>query len=236
MLEKDFKNAYIVISTWFGIAYEILEKLLNIGFSREKIFWFPPLPLGDEQYFGLDFINFSDNEIYVDVGCFDGYTIEKFIQFCGGKYKKIYGMEPDPINFDITKKCITNKGFENVALIAKGAWSKEDILSFSNNASGSSKISSEGVIKVPVTSIDEMVGDDAVTFIKMDIEGTELEALKGAVKTISRNKPKLAICVYHNAIDILEIPIFIDSLISDYKYYLRHHTNSYPETVLYAVP
>jgi len=236
ILESDYRDAYIVISTWSVAMSEILERLLNSGFSREKIFWFPPVPIGgDEQYFGMDFINYSDNEVYVDVGCLDGYTIQKFIEHCGGNYKKIYGMEPDPRNFIRTQQCVNDNGFENVVLVEKGAWSKEDILRFSCVVGGGFQISADGEDSLAVTSTDDMVGDDAVTFIKMDVEGAELEALKGAASTIKRNKPKLAICVYHKAADIIEIPVFIESLTADYKFYLRHHTNSYMETVLYAV-
>ena len=75
-----------------------------------------------------------------------------------------------------------------------------------------------------------------MTFIKMDIEGSELEALKGASTTISANKPKLAICVYHKIEDFWEIPIYINKLAPEYKFYVGHHTVSLtcPETVLYA--
>ncbi|EOS66974.1 FkbM family methyltransferase [Oscillibacter sp. 1-3] len=95
----------------------------------------------------------------------------------------------------------------------------------------------DGEIVVPVATIDEIVEKEnpKVTMIKMDIEGSELEALKGAKKTIQRNKPKLAICIYHKPEDMLEIPLYIKSLVPEYKLYVRHHSNSNVETVLYAV-
>lgn len=69
----------------------------------------------------------------------------------------------------------------------------------------------------------------------MDIEGSELEALKGAVHTIQRDKPKLAICIYHKPEDMTEIPLYIKSLVPEYKFYVRHHSNCWTDTVLYAV-
>lgn len=70
----------------------------------------------------------------------------------------------------------------------------------------------------------------------MDIEGAELAALQGGAETIKRYKPKLAISIYHKPEDIIEIPIYIKSLVPEYKLYIRHYTNMYAETILYAIP
>ena len=90
--------------------------------------------------------------------------------------------------------------------------------------------------KVPVVAIDRVVAEeDKVTFIKMDVEGAELESLKGAKETILRNKPKLAICIYHKPDDLIDIPLYINELVPEYKLYIRHHSNDRGETALYAV-
>ncbi|MCL1983378.1 MAG: FkbM family methyltransferase, partial [Clostridiales bacterium] len=73
------------------------------------------------------------------------------------------------------------------------------------------------------------------TYIKMDIEGAELMALKGAENIIRSHKPKLAISAYHKPEDVYTLPMLIRSYRNDYKFYLRHYTNSLNETVLYAV-
>jgi hypothetical protein len=90
---------------------------------------------------------------------------------------------------------------------------------------------------VKTAAIDDVVSDDAVTLIKMDVEGAELEALRGAEKTILKNKPRLAVCVYHKPQDILTIPLYMQSLAPEYRFYLRHHDfdHRFCETVLYAV-
>ena len=92
---------------------------------------------------------------------------------------------------------------------------------------------------IATTSIDLEVARHAipkVDFIKMDIEGAELEALAGAVKTITRFRPKLAISVYHKAQDMFTIPRFIQELDLGYAFYLKHHSPVIFETVLYAKP
>lgn len=76
---------------------------------------------------------------------------------------------------------------------------------------------------------------EAPTFIKMDIEGAEKEALIGAEQIIRCHKPKLAICVYHKPEDIYVLPELINSFREDYRFYLRHYSNTIYETVLYAV-
>lgn len=70
----------------------------------------------------------------------------------------------------------------------------------------------------------------------MDIEGAELKALEGATECISKYSPQLAISVYHKPEDIIEIPMFIKSLNPKYRFWLRHYSLSWFDTVLYAVP
>ena len=68
----------------------------------------------------------------------------------------------------------------------------------------------------------------------MDIEGSEEAALKGAIKTIKKHKPKLAICAYHKPDDLCVLPQLIKSMVPEYKLYLDHYTINFTETVLYA--
>lgn len=91
-----------------------------------------------------------------------------------------------------------------------------------------------GGVLIEAKTIDSLI-DEKVTYLKMDIEGTELKALLGAKETILRSKPKLAICVYHKPEDLIEIPLLLKGLVSDYRFFLRHYSNNDSETVLYAV-
>ena len=88
---------------------------------------------------------------------------------------------------------------------------------------------------VKAVCIDDVLYKEKVSFIKMDIEGSELAALKGCKKIITRNNPKLAICVYHKSEDLIEIPKFILSINPNYKLFLRNYAPSATETVLYAI-
>lgn len=129
----------------------------------------------------------------------------------------------------IEKNMITKIKVYNNAL-----WNKRENLYFLEGGSGSCVVKN-GKSIVKGISLDEVVKDKKVTFIKMDIEGSELNALKGAESIIKKNKPRLAICIYHKPEDILELPLYILELIPEYRFYIRHYSSHIWETVLYAV-
>ncbi|MCL2844479.1 MAG: FkbM family methyltransferase [Chitinivibrionia bacterium] len=189
----------------------------------------------DKQYFSLPEMTCNDNEIFIDCGVFNGITVKDFVEFCKGKYNKIYAFEPIPDQYKNSLQNLQKWGIERVELIEKGVWSSEATFNFAVNGV-SSQISDNGTIPIEVVAIDSVIPENEnITFIKMDIEGAELEALKGAENTIRRCKPKLAICIYHKPMDVIEIPAFIISLVPEYKFYIRHHSLGKNETVLYAI-
>lgn len=210
----------------------------------------PPFSLKD-QYFPKNIIKLSDNEVFVDCGAFDGDTIQKFIKESKGKYKQIISFETNRINF----KNLQNRKINNSIFFNLGVWNKKDTLCFyeDNVSGGSSKLEQTKVeytqiytnniaekninkYTVEVDSIDNIPECSDMTFLKMDIEGAELNALKGAEKTIRKNKPKLAICIYHSDEDMINIPKWIMNLNMNYKIYIRHHSFLSPaEIVCYAI-
>jgi FkbM family methyltransferase len=91
---------------------------------------------------------------------------------------------------------------------------------------------------IPLTSIDDFARDQGVArvdFIKMDIEGYELAALRGARQTIARSRPRLAISLYHRPQDFFEIPLWLKREFPWYRLHLEHYTIHQEETVLFAV-
>lgn len=190
-----------------------------------------------KQYF--DIFKPCKNEVIVDCGAYDGMTELEIAQWTNNTYKKIYAFEPNQANCQKCTQFYKDNALRDIVLIPKGTWSKDTILSFSveeHEMSASGGIIQNGTEKVYVTTIDNVVGNDKVTFIKMDIEGSELEALKGAATTIKRDTPKLAICIYHKFEDLWTIPECILKLNNNYRFYIRHYTCHTIETVLYAVP
>ncbi len=187
------------------------------------------------QYFTNTVIHLNENEVFVDCGAYNGDTFREFASKVNGKYKGYYGFEPQKECFDqLVKVCQGNKN--NNVTLNLGVYDRKTQLKFDvQDDFSASNVTEDGTQIIDVTALDNEILDN-VTFIKMDIEGSELPALRGAEKTIRKNKPKLAICVYHKKEDIVEIPKYIMSLGMDYKLYIRHHQKcSGTETVLYAI-
>ncbi|KKX99798.1 hypothetical protein VN21_17730 [Paraclostridium benzoelyticum] len=109
------------------------------------------------------------------------------------------------------------------------------MLKFNSTQNGSSYVSDNGNTEISIETLDQTLGLKEITFIKMDIEGMELEALKGSKEIIKKHRPKLAISIYHKNDDLINIPIFIKNLVSEYKFYIRHYSIYPAETILYAV-
>lgn len=184
-----------------------------------------------EQYFAKEIVKISDDEVFVDCGACAGDTALLFKEKAGERYKKIICFEPDHFNY----KVLTAKKIKNLVAFNAGVWDKTDTLCFNERGGASSGISDIGDVQIKVRAIDDMKECDDATFIKMDIEGSELNALKGAEKTIRRNKPKLAICIYHSNEDMIRLAEYIHELNPEYKLYIRQYSHEGYDTVLYAL-
>lgn len=235
-LKVDENNLIIISSAIYGC--EIYEELINRGCFKDNIFR-PTTAFTDEfgvQYFGERFIESGENEIFVDGGACDGLTSVWFSKWCEKKYSQIYIFEPDKRG---AQACEINMitSLERATLVKAGLWERTGKLKFCSDVLGNSHFEefTEGEDLVDVISLDEFLEGKPVTFIKLDIEGTELYALKGARKTIEKYKPRLSICLYHKPEDLITIPEYILSLRSDYKLYVRHYSFYRAETVLYAI-
>jgi len=187
-----------------------------------------------KQYFH-PLVKPEKNDIIVDGGGFDGDTSCLFLRE-EPDIKKIYSFEPDDKNFS---KLVENCKDKKVVPIKMGLWSESNkkLLFKSGFDKGSHVINSKekgkGVLSI---SLDDFFENKHLpNLIKMDIEGSELEALKGAKEIIRNNKPKLQICLYHDPTHLFKIPFFLKSIRQDYRFFLGHHTGTIAELVLYTI-
>ena len=242
LLDYSIDRAYVERhKEEFGMVYE----LLCDGLSRETYAAFLGSKLGagpeglcgvwrKDQYFPQDIFRLSDREVFVDGGAYTGDTLLAFIRKTKGEYERCYAFEPAPENLAKLNSLAEKQRFRDVSVIGKGLWSMAETLRFAAaEGLAGSAISRAGNTSIAVDSVDNVAPD--ATFIKLDVEGAELEALKGAAGTIKRNRPKLAVCLYHRPGDLFEIPLFLKSLVPEYRFYLRQHQPVSCELVLYAL-
>lgn len=231
---KDYAGEIIVIASRV-YELEMYEQLREHGIKEDNIINYGNIleKLMHDQYFDLPELPISDEEVFVDLGCFDAMTCIELKKRIGDKLKSVIAFEPDEMRI---KECKENLEAAHIdyKLIEKGGWSKETTLHFMN-VNGFMTIGDIGE-EVKVTSVDHILDGEKASFIKMDIEGAEYEALKGCRNTIQKYKPKLAICIYHKLTDIFEIPALILEYCPEYKFYLRHYSPFHVETVLYGIP
>ncbi len=178
-------------------------------------------------------LNLSNDEIYVDLGAYTGDTVADFLKATGGKYRKIYAVEPNGRNFRKLSENIAS--LPDITLI-NAAIGSEDGFTHLLKGGGRMIRRSETGIEIPVRSVDSILANSCCSYIKMDIEGEERAALLGAIKTIDRCAPKLNIAIYHRVGDLFELPLLVHEMNPDYKLYIRHYPY-YPawDTNLYAL-
>lgn len=206
------------------------------------------------QYIFLPmFKKMSNNEIFIDCGGYIGDSIEKLVNAFGNNIKKIYSFECFDKNIPMiceTGKNLNKNGWIGELIIEPYAVSdKNTIVTFNDigipesgylaetrlTVQYNEKLAPVRTFEVEAKAIDDFISEDEkISFIKMDIEGAEYAALKGAEKTIKKFKPRLAISIYHNPSDYWRIYELIHDYCSDYKFAVRHHANNHLDTVLYA--
>lgn len=225
---KEYLNLYNTLED--KESKDTLEALTNFRLNRDiKSLYSFRFRLHD-QYFE-PFIKLNTHPVFVDGGGFDGMTSVMFAKLYPD-FKSIYLFEPNGEAFRKAQANLSN--LKNVQLFLNGLWDSTTTLKFDSTLSSASKISAEGNLIINTTSIDEEIRDK-VDYIKLDIEGAEYRALEGAKNCIKKFKPDLAICVYHNQHDFIDIPRFILNIEPGYKVFLRHYTQGVFETVMYFV-
>ena len=197
-----------------------------------------PAPVTEESYFLDSLYRIDRGEVFVDCGAYDGDTAQQVARR-NRAFSRILAIEADPANFDRLRHWISSLdpevGSRIEALnVAVGAMRGQ--LHFRASGDETACLANDGDIVVNCIPIDELTSEVKPTFIKMDIEGAELEALQGAEHVIRTHRPILSICVYHKQDDLWRIPLFIHSLCEDYSLFLRTHEVDGWQAVCYAVP
>jgi len=211
---------------------ELFIANLVYQFTRDRRHYHGHLSELEQQYYEPDIIRLNNQEVYFDCGAKDGDTALAFHRLQKGIYKKIVTFEPDQENYLLLQENL--REFPRVENINTGVGEREQILAFHGNMGGHSSFGDTGELQAQIVPLDRYL-EYQPTFIKMDIEGFELSALKGAQDILQQCRPKLAICVYHKPCDIVELPKYILDQQEDYRVYFRLYRNFGHDLVCYCV-
>ena len=180
-----------------------------------------------------EIIPLGDNEIFADLGAYNGDTAAEFIEACGNNFRHIYAFEPNPKNFRKLTKNLPES--EKITLFNAAAGSENGTVKISANEGRMSRENGSGkTVEIPVLAVDEAVPEN-VTVLKLDVEGGEREAILGARRHIE-NGAKILCSLYHRNEDMFDLPLLIKSIAPELKFYVRHQLYIPAwETNLYAV-
>ena len=236
--DKTVIISYPVKPVADGVRKRLIE---DIGIDEKNIrFGIFDLRNNQGQYF--DYFEARENEVFVDCGCFDGATCFNFAGWCGAKgFDHIYSFEADPKNYAKSKEILAPLG--KCDLFPYGTADVHKKVYFAADAFETSCIISreeaekrnfEGVEEIETVALDDVLEGKRITFIKMDIEGAEYEALAGARKLIMENRPRMAISVYHKFEDFVTLANLVLEMHPDYRITYRHYGFDDLETVMYV--
>ena len=158
-------------------------------------------------------------EHFMDLGAYTGDTIAEFIGHAGA-WRRITALEPDPVTFAKLEK--NTAALHDCILYRLGAYSRYARLPFAGGAGRGSHLAEAGAM-TELDSVDNILCGQAVSLIKMDVEGMEAEAIAGMERTLRRWRPRLLVSAYHRSEDLWRLPLAVLALRPDYKVYLRHH-------------
>ena len=191
--------------------------------------------------------SFGGEETYLDLGAYNGDTVQEFLQLTRGRYKKIVALEPDKKNFKKLTDFVRQNELKHITCLQAGVWNDCGSLELTGNGGRQSTFweadrsgfatqplsqtcSMKKKIKkqqVTVVSVDAVLGNDRADYMKFDVEGVEKEALEGAAGHLvpdgNGTLPKLLVAAYHHDEDLFALPMLLWKLQPEYKIYLRKH-------------
>lgn len=189
-----------------------------------------------EKSEALSLLHIGTNEIYMDLGAYDGDTVEEFLRLTGKRFEKIYAVEPDRRNYMKMRRRLYSLGSGVFTHLNAAVTEEDGSVTFARRSGRGSSVMVENTADggngfprnirmetVDGRSVDSILKGNRATLIKYDVEGSEEAALRGSAETIRKYKPRLIVSLYHRTEDYITLPLLIRELNPAYKLYLRHH-------------
>jgi FkbM family methyltransferase len=217
---------------------DVYQKILSWFMAEDQTTFSDHDPESD-LYFPPDLWKPNAQEHFVDCGAFDGDSLLFLINKTGSKFSAATAFEPDPKNFKALQGNIAAQSLavrQKIRLVNAAVGARRGVVHFSVSGTAASAVETGGALPVDCLALDDEFRDVHPTYIKMDLEGYELEALAGAAKLMASHAPILAITCYHKIEHLWQIPLLIHIQQPGYRLYLRRYAEDCWETVCYAVP
>lgn len=191
-----------------------------------------PAPSREDEYTPVGLPRYREPVRLIDCGAYDGAAIRRFAQ-AGYRIEHVLAFEPDPANYAALRARIGTD--MRATLLPMAAWSTVRTLRFSTTQSMASGVAEGGGLMVQAADVDDVAANWAPTLVKMDVEGAEMEALRGMEQTIRAHRPDLCLSLYHTPRHLFEIPLLVASWDLGYRFHLRVHEENTFGVVLYAL-
>ena len=238
---KTTDQAAEILEAWslWGDSYSKQEFLAQLRWRLQFDFSLCHHPIAGEQYFPHDLFSLLRDEVFVDGGAFDGDTVRQFLRHALMGFSEIAAFEPDLANFEKLGQYVLSLNEhvrEKIVLHPLALGRHQGRACFEAAGTIQSAINTEGGSMIEVAALDDVLAGHKPTYMKLDIEGYELEALAGARKTISECCPVIGASAYHYFDHLWKIPLFLSSLCDQYSFYLRPYAKPPWELICYAIP
>ena len=198
-----------------------------------------PRPSAYGQYFPDDLFSLTAEEVFVDGGAYDGDTIRSIIERCAS-FRRIIALEPDPLNFKRLQQCVEKiipPLRERISVCEVAVAATKGTVRFEPDGSTGGKILAQGGVEVACDTLENILAGLSPSYVKLDVEGAEHDALRGAAAILARGLTLWAVCVYHKQSDLWRLPLLVHASVpDDYRFFLRKHGGEIFDTVCYAVP
>jgi FkbM family methyltransferase len=214
-----------------------LDAALELRLTMDRRPLRPVVASLEDEYFSVlasaTTFKLGTDEIVADCGAYIGSTVRKAIAATDGRFRAIHAFEPDRKSFTELEKLRALR-MPNIVLHNAALGDQSGNIGFLETGTMGSHVDESSVGDTPLVRLDDTM--DEVTFIKMDLEGYEQKALRGAARLLRECRPRMAITAYHYADDLLDLWKLFDELVPDYELRLRHHSSYYYDTIFYASP
>ncbi len=215
-----------------------LEYLAHVRWRAHGDWALPTRPK-QESYFADDIFDLIPDESVVDCGAFDGDTVRSILARCGENFRHIDAIEPSPQTCDQLRAYVSTLSptqQQKISVYQCAVGAESGSVRFDATSGLDAHIAEDGGVVVELRTLDTLCRASRPTFLIMDIEGAEYDALLGARQTIAEFRPVLAICAYHTQDHLWTLPLLIHDMLPEYNMYLRTYEGDGWQAVVYAVP